>query len=40
LPAERLASISRTIGLAAVEEAAVELLAGRIKGRLVVDLAG
>ena len=40
LPAGRLTSISRTIDLAAVEEAAGELLAGRIKGRLVVDLAG
>ncbi|CAN5907261.1 hypothetical protein BH23PLA1_BH23PLA1_43070 [soil metagenome] len=39
LPADRLRSISRTIGLASVEEAAGELLAGRVKGRLVVDLA-
>lgn len=39
LPAGRLASISRSIGLAEVEQAAEALLAGRIKGRLVVDLA-
>jgi acrylyl-CoA reductase (NADPH) len=39
LPAGRLAAISRTIGLADVEAAAEELLEGKIRGRLVVDLA-
>jgi acrylyl-CoA reductase (NADPH) len=39
LPAARLATISRTIGLDAVEAAAGELLAGKVKGRLVIDLA-
>jgi acrylyl-CoA reductase (NADPH) len=38
LPAGRLAAISRTIGLEAVEEAAAELLAGKVKGRLVVEI--
>jgi acrylyl-CoA reductase (NADPH) len=38
LPAERLASISRTIGLEEVEAAATELLAGKVKGRLVVEI--
>ncbi len=39
LPAERLQAISRTIGLEAVPAAAAELLAGKVRGRLVVDLA-
>ena len=38
LPAARLSAISRTIGLEEVEEAATELLAGKIKGRLVVEI--
>ena len=38
LPAGRLASISRTIGLEDVEKAATELLAGKVKGRLVVEI--
>ena len=39
LPAARLAPISWTIGLDAVEAAAGELLAGKVRGRLVIDLA-
>jgi acrylyl-CoA reductase (NADPH) len=39
LPAGRLKAISRTISLDEVEGAAGELLAGKVKGRLVVDLA-
>jgi acrylyl-CoA reductase (NADPH) len=38
LPAGRLAAISRTIGLEEAEAAAAELLAGKIKGRLVVEI--
>lgn len=38
LPAERLRAISRTIGLDAVEAASAELLAGKVKGRLVVEI--
>ena len=38
LPAERLRAVSRTIGLDAVEAASAELLAGKIKGRLVVEI--
>ncbi len=38
LPAGRLAAISRTIGLEAAEAAAAELLAGKVKGRLVVEI--
>ncbi len=38
LPPHRLHAISRTIGLDAVEDAAAELLAGKVKGRLVVEI--
>jgi acrylyl-CoA reductase (NADPH) len=38
LDREKLASMSRTIGLADVFEAANEILAGGVRGRLVVDL--
>lgn len=38
LPAERLRAISRTIGLDEVEAASAELLAGKVKGRLVVEV--
>jgi len=38
LPAGRLRAISRTIGLDEVEAASAELLAGKVKGRLVVEV--
>lgn len=38
LPGDVIDANTRTIGLAAVPEAAVELLAGNVRGRLVVDL--
>jgi acrylyl-CoA reductase (NADPH) len=38
LPAERLRAVSRTIGLDAVEAASAELLDGKVKGRLVVEI--
>ena len=38
LPAGRLRTISRTIGLDEVEAASAELLAGKVKGRLVVEV--
>lgn len=39
LLAEKLKPISRSIGLESVEQAAAELLAGKVSGRLVVDIA-
>jgi acrylyl-CoA reductase (NADPH) len=39
LDREKLAAMTRTIGLADVFQAAEDILAGRVRGRLVVDLA-
>ncbi len=38
LPAQRLAAISRTIALEEVQAAATDLLDGKVKGRLVVEI--
>jgi acrylyl-CoA reductase (NADPH) len=39
LDREKLAAMTHTIGLADVFQAAEDILAGRVRGRLVVDLA-